>query len=65
MTTYKVIMSTYATGYVEVDGDTEEKAIEEAYNLAPTLCAHCSGWDKEHSLELGDEWEIDTIEEVK
>lgn len=65
MTTYKVIMTTYATGYVEVDGDTEDEAIDKAYDLAPTLCAHCSGLGKEHSLELGDEWEIDTIEEVK
>lgn len=30
----------------------------------PAICAHCSGWDNKNvSLELGDEWEIDKYDE--
>jgi hypothetical protein len=47
---------------VEVPDDTdptevEEKAVELAWEIAPTdVCAQCGGWREKWSLELG-EWE--------
>lgn len=34
----------------------EDAAFEQGF---PTLCAHCAGWGKQHSIELGDEWEVE------
>lgn len=56
---------------VDVDGVTVEMLrdkIEENYET-PNLCAQCSGWGRDYSLDLGDEWEVDegenAIREVK
>lgn len=46
-----------------VDADDVESAIEQAFEKRPNLCAQCSGWGREWSLELGDEWELDTVED--
>jgi len=31
----------------------------------PRMCAHCAGWGKKYSLDLGDEWEITGIETIE
>lgn len=27
----------------------------------PTICAQCSGWNREHELSIGDDWEVTDI----
>lgn len=58
MAKYRVHLKTYASTSVTVEADDESDAIDKAYDESlPTICAHCAGWGKEYSLELGDEWE--------
>jgi hypothetical protein len=66
MPKYRVSLSTNAWVTVTVEADNAEAAIEEAYQDAPNLCAQCSGWGRNFSLELGDEWELmpDGVEET-
>ena len=52
---------------IEVEAENEDRALDEAYSLAPELCAHCSGWRQEWNIDE-DEWklrddEIKTIED--
>lgn len=43
-----------------VDELTEDDLTDLAYEYmdTPSICAQCSGWGQEWSLELSDEWEI-------
>jgi len=38
--------------------DMRELAIDKAYDKAPSICAQCSGWARDYSLDLGDEWTV-------
>lgn len=49
-------IETMATAVVEVEADDEEAALDEALSNAPRICAVCSGWGRDHNLEIG-EWE--------
>lgn len=61
MARYRIPMTTHADASIEIETDETdpEKIIEAAYEQAdfPTLCAQCSGWGRDESLELGDVWE--------
>ena len=68
MTKYRVYLRTVASTGVTVDivtdgldaEETREMAIEAAFaGELPTLCGHCSGWRKDFTLELGDDWDVD------
>jgi hypothetical protein len=59
MPKYRVHMSATATQTVTVEADNEEQAIERAHDEGTTsVCAQCSGWGKQWSLDL-DEFEVD------
>ena len=60
MAEYVVYFRTVASTAIRVEADSEEDAIERAYEHVPNLCAHCSGWGQKAGVELG-EWE--TIDE--
>lgn len=60
MATYKIGFKTFAWTNITVEADTFEDAVEAAWQEDfPSICAQCSGWGREASLELGDEWEPD------
>jgi hypothetical protein len=57
MPRYRVPIRTGITGYVIVDADNADDALEEALQDPPTICAQCSGWGSDkYSLELDEEW---------
>jgi hypothetical protein len=70
MAKYRVMMTTTASASIVVEVpdelnehyDIEEKAIELAFDEAPSICAQCSGWGKKYSMDLG-EWDVDPDEE--
>jgi hypothetical protein len=60
MPKYRVPLTTYASATVTVE--TDETDPEKIAELAlaqgvPGICAQCGGWGRDHSLEIGDEWE--------
>lgn len=74
MPKYRVFFATTASLSVEVElddeeierhgGDAKSAAIEKAYDAMPgDICAQCSGWGRNYSLELG-EFEIETQRKV-
>ena len=59
MSRYRVGMSTIANITVTVEADSPKDAIEKAYDELPgSICAQCSGWGQNWSLDMG-EWEPD------
>jgi hypothetical protein len=57
---YRVPLSGYVSVSVTVETDETdpERIVEEALSEGvPSICAQCSGWGRDHSLEIGDEWE--------
>ncbi|AZM51791.1 hypothetical protein DMA15_03665 [Streptomyces sp. WAC 01529] len=68
MTKYTVPLSGYASATVTVETDSTdpEKILDLAYEEGvPGICAQCSGWGRDHSLGLGDEWEPVTDPKTK
>ena len=70
MKKYRVFFETGASLSIDVElsdeeieatgGDPLAASIEKAYDHLPgDVCAHCSGWGKKYSLDLG-EWEIES-----
>lgn len=57
MTAYKVYLRTVASASIDVEAESEEEAIELAFDQAPYLCAQCSGWGRKAGIELG-EWSM-------
>lgn len=57
--TYIIYLSTGASASVEVEADDLDQAYERAHDLAPRICAQCSGWGQSYSLDLGDDWEAE------
>lgn len=60
MPKYRVSLETWAGGTIDVETDATdpEDILEEALAEGmPGICAQCSGWGRDHSLEIGDEWE--------
>ena len=57
MAKYRVQLETIASMTIEVEAESEEEALDMAFDDAPPdVCAQCSGWGQEWSLELG-EWD--------
>ena len=65
MSKYRVPIQTLVTAYVTVEAEDETEAIDKAFDKVPYLCAQCSGWGQEHSMDLG-EWGTDgfTVQEL-
>ncbi len=58
MAKYDVSMTTCAYAIVTVEADNEDDAMERALEEGPTsICAQCSGWGANWSLDLGG-WDI-------
>lgn len=59
MPKYVVYLQTTASTSIEVDAEDEDAAIDAAYDHGtPVLCAHCTGFNQSHNLELADDWEV-------
>lgn len=61
MPMYKVTLVKTVSFYHEVEADDEDAALEMAYELAPDLCAGCTGYSDDWSVEDG-EWEEESVE---
>lgn len=62
MAKYKVTLRAYAFTSVEVEADDPDEAVDKAYDAGtPTLCAQCSGWGQDTSLELNEVWEATDV----
>lgn len=59
MAKYRVHFQSGASCTVTVEAEDEEAAIEAAYDELPGgICAQCSGWGQEWSIDLG-EWDLE------
>jgi hypothetical protein len=72
MPKYRVDLVTTSSFTIEVEAEDKDEAIEKAAQEVPGICARCSGWGQDYSLELGDEWDIprdgkldDYVEEIQ
>lgn len=65
MSRYRVTLTSSADFYITVEADSEDEAIDLAYDEAPSgVCANCSGYGQEWDLDLGGDWEhIGPVEE--
>lgn len=57
MPKYRVWLQTNAEFGVSVEAEDEEAAIEAAFEHTRGICAQCSGWGKDTSIDLG-EWDL-------
>lgn len=68
MAKYRVYMRANADLVLDVEADSEDEALDLAYEKAPPgICASCSGWGREFSLDLGEffvEDEANDVEEI-
>ncbi len=55
MSTYRVSIPKVVWLSINVEAATEEAAIEEAFQEAPGLCAHCAGFGKGYAVDE-DDW---------
>lgn len=55
MATYRVQIPKVIWLSIRVESDDEEAAIEEAFQEAPGLCAQCTGWRTNWSIDE-DDW---------
>lgn len=63
MSSYRIFFTQVVSTSVEVEADDFDEAIDKAYesDAMPSdnfVCAQCSGWGKEYSIDTG-EWEAD------
>jgi hypothetical protein len=62
MAKYIVYLTTTASTSVGVEADDADAAVDAAESAdMPTLCAQCSGWGQDYSLELSDVWEMSEV----
>lgn len=65
MPKYMVNFVATASMTITVEAEDAEAAIEAAHEDAPTgVCAQCSGWGQDFSLDLSGEWELSEYEPV-
>jgi hypothetical protein len=59
MNRYNVELSGYANFSTTVEANSEDEALDLAYDSLPSsyLCARCSGWSSSWSLDLGESWD--------
>lgn len=64
MTRYAVHLTSNASATLYVEADSKEEAEEKALNDGvPGICAQCAGYGRENSLEVGDDWDVNEVEE--
>lgn len=62
MSEFKVYFEGMAGLVVTVEADDAEAAIEKAYDEVPSgVCAQCSGWGEKWSLDVPDDWGLDSV----
>jgi hypothetical protein len=61
VTKYSVNLTATASLIVQVEAEDREAAIDAAYDNGQYLCAQCTGWGQDWSLDLG-EFEVDESE---
>lgn len=55
MPKYRLFFNTGATASATVEAESLDEAIDEAHEVIPReVCAQCSGWGQDWSLDLGD-----------
>lgn len=62
MSTYRIFFTTTASASAEVEADSLDEAIDQAWDRIPSdVCAQCGGWGSspEYSMELGGDWTPD------
>lgn len=60
MTKYQVAFQNVAMVYITVEANDPEEAIDLAYEQIPyDVCAQCSGWGQDYTLDIGDSWDVD------
>ena len=65
MPKFKVFMSAVTSFSITVEGNDYDDAIEKAYEeRVPDVCAQCSGWGQTWSLDMGEVWETDAVEDA-
>lgn len=72
MTRYRVEAYTTISFTTEVDiddegmdeGEAEEAAYDKAMEKRRGLCAQCSGYGRDWSLDMNDDWDIGEIEKI-
>lgn len=60
MPKFKVNLVKTMWATINVEAETEEEAIEAAFEYAPDLCAHCTGWGQQWSVSPDDDWQTVT-----
>lgn len=64
MPEFRVHMSAVASFSITVEADDYDEAIEQAYQEhTPQVCAQCSGWGQKWSLDIGESFETDAVEQ--
>lgn len=64
MPEFRVHMSTVSSFSITVEAEDYEAAIDKAYEEhSPSVCAQCSGWRQNWSLDIGDTLETDAVEQ--
>jgi len=56
MPKYQVSMPKIIWLTIDVEADDEEQAQEKAWDNAPSLCAQCTGWGREYSIDEDNAW---------
>lgn len=65
MPKFRVHMSAVSSYSITVEADDYEAAIDAAYQESyPSICAQDSGWRQPWSLDLGETWETDAVEDA-
>lgn len=64
MSEFMVFFEGMAGLTIRVEADDPDDAVNKAYDEMPGgVCAQCSGWGKEWSLDVPDEWDVCLIED--
>lgn len=66
MAEYRVHLSAISSYSVLVEAADEDEAIDQAFEeMSAGICAQCSGWRQKWSLELGESWEPESVDECE
>lgn len=64
MTEFRVHMSAVSSFSITVEAEDYDEAIDKAIEeRSPDVCAQCAGWRRKWSLDLGETWEADAVED--
>ncbi len=58
MPKYRITLATSASVTATVEADDDEIAVDMVFDMVPSeVCAQCSGWGKNWSLDIG-QWDV-------